>query len=604
MMIRWLFAILLFIPAAAHAERVHAIAMHGGAVQNSRLHGIAMHGDPLYPADYKHVDYVNPAAPKGGELKLEQMGSFDNLNNHVILGNNAEGLELINDKLMQRAWNEPFTMYGLAAESVELAPDRSWIIFHLNPKARFHDGVPMTTDDVKWSYEQYRAHGHPVRRRVYGLITKVDVLSPQDIKFTFGPGYDRESVLILAMMPVLPKHYWEKHDVTKTTLEPPLGSGPYKIKEMVPGRKIVYERVKDYWGKDLPINVGQYNFDTISYHYFRDSSTSLEAFKGGDYNLRREGNIAKWMTAYDFKALDDGRVIKEEIPYSRPEVLRAFIFNTRTPLFQDRRVREALSMMFDFDWINKNMFYGKEQRITSVYPNCELAATGKPAGAELAELEKYKNELPPDVFGEAWQPAAGSARERERKAMALLKEAGWAYANGMLVNKVTKEPFSFEVLLSSPHEEKVALSFTRALKKIGIAARVRTVDAAQFIRRLDGYDYDMVIHQWINSLSPGNEQLNYWGTAAARNKGARNYAGVESPAVDALAAGIAASDDRPTLVARARALDRALMWGYYMVPMYYLGRDLIAHSTELQRPETTPIYGIVKEAWWAKSKSP
>ena len=373
MILQWLVALLIFFPSMAYAEHTHALAMHGA---------------PLYPAGYKYFDYVNPDAPKGGDLKTSKSGSFDNLNNHIILGNNTEGLELLNDKLMQRAWNEPFTLYGLVAESVDIAPDRSWIIFHLNKKARFHDGVPMTAEDVKWSYEMYRAHGHPVRRRVYGLVTAVKIISDHDIKFTFGKGYDREAVMILGLMPVLPKHYWIKHDITKTTLEPPLGSGPYRIKSVEPGHKIVYERVKDYWAKDLPVNVGQYNFDTITFTYYRDEDIALQAFKAGDYNVRHEYNIYKWMTSYDFKALRDGRVIKEDIPNQRPEWLRAMIFNTRRPMFQDRRVREALDLMFNFEWINKNLFFGAFKRISSIYPNSELAATGKPQGEELAELIK------------------------------------------------------------------------------------------------------------------------------------------------------------------------------------------------------------------------
>lgn len=583
MIIRCLLALLLLFPSAAYAEHSHALAMHGQA---------------LYPADYKYFDYVNPGAPKGGDLKTSKSGSFNNLNNHVILGNNAEGLEMLNDKLMQRAWNEPFTLYGLVAESIDISDDRSWITFHLNKNAKFHDGHPMTAEDVLYSYEMFRKHGHPVRRRVYGLITEAKILSPHDIKFTFGEGFDRESPLILAIMPVLPKHYWEKHEFSKTTLEPPLGSGPYKIKSVEPGRKLVYERVQDYWAKDLPVNVGLYNFDTITFTYYRDEDIALESFKAGDYNLRQEYNIHKWMKSYDFKALSEGKVIKEEIAHQRPEWLRAMIFNTRRPLFQDRHVREALGLMFNFDWINKNLFFDAFHRISSAYPNSELAARGKPEGEELAQLEKFKTELPPEVFGDAWQAPSGDLRDNQRKAMALLKEAGWIYKDQNLVNEKTGEAFGFEILLNDPADEKIALEFTRALKKIGIAARVRTVDSAQFTGRLDSYDYDMVMHRWINSLSPGNEQLNYWGTAASKNKGARNYAGIESPAVDALCSGIAQSMDRQTLVARTRALDRALMWGYYMIPMHYLGRDLIAYSTDIKRPEAVPIYGIVREAWW------
>lgn len=561
---------------------------------------LTMYGPPREKAGFTHLDYVNPAAPKGGTLRLSKSGSFDNLNNHIILGNNAEGLELVNDKLMQRAWNEPFTMYGLVAQSVDLSPDRSTITFHLNRNARFHDGVPMTAEDVKWTYEFYRAKGHPVRRRVYGLVTDVKILSPHDIRFTFGKGYDRESVMILAMMPVLPKHYWEKHDLSKTTLVPPLGSGPYRIREVVPGRRVVYERVKDYWAKDLPINAGQYNFDTIVYTYYRDEDISLQAFKSGDYDVRQEYNIQKWMTAYESRALREGRAVKEELAYQRPDILRAMIFNTRRAPFNDRRVREALNLLYDFNWINKNLYFNALKRITSLYPNSELAATGLPQGEERAALAPYKNDLPPEVFGPAWQPSAAPQRERERKAVALLKEAGWTYKEGVLVEAQSGAPFSFEILLGDPADEKVALSFSRSLRKLGIDARVRTVDSAQFVGRLDDYDYDMVVHRWINSLSPGNEQLNYWGTAAAKNKGARNYAGIESPAIDALAGGIAHAASREDLVARTRALDRAVMWGYYMIPLHYLGRDLVARSTGIERPDVTPLYGISKESWWAR----
>ena len=585
-MIRWIFALLLFFPSIANAEHMHALAMHG---------------QPLYPENYKHFDYANPAAPKGGDLKASKNGTFDNLNSLVIFGNSAEGLELISDKLMQRAWNEPFTLYGLVAESVDVTPDRSKIIFHLNKKAKFHDGRPMTAEDVKFSYEMFRKHGHPVRRRVYGLVNNVKILSEHDIEFTFGEGYDRESIMILALMPVLPKHYWINHDISKTTLEPPLGSGPYKIKSVEPGRKIVYERVADYWAKDLPVNTGHYNFDTKTYTYYRDEDIALESFKAGDYDLRREYNIHKWMTAYDFRALDNGEVIKEEIAHKRPEWLRAMIFNMRRPLFQDRRVREALNLMFNFDWVNKNLFFSAFKRIDSIFPNCELAASGKPQGEELEQLEKYRNSLPPEVFGEMWNPPSSNKRDNRRKAITLLQKAGWIYKDQTLVNQKTGAAFSFEILLNNPGDEKIALEFSRTLKKMGIKARVRTVDSAQFSGRLDVYDYDMVIYRWINTLSPGNEQLNYWGTAAAQIKGTRNYAGIKSPAVDALAGSIAQSPNRSSLVARARALDRAIMWDYYIIPLYYLGRDLITYTTDIQRPAFVPVYGIVTETWWRQS---
>lgn len=531
-----------------------------------------MHGQPKYAADFKHLDYVNPDAPKGGALKMTKTGSFDSLNHHIITGMTAEGLELTSDKLMQRVWDEPFTLYGLVAESADIAKDRSWVVFHLNKAARFHDGRPMTAEDVKFSYEMYRKYGHPVRRRVYGLVKSVEIKNDREIKFIFGPGYDRESVMILALMPVLPRHYWEKHDFQKTTLTPPLGSGPYKIKSVEPGRKIIYERVKDYWAKDLPVNRGQYNFDTITYAYFRDDDVALQSFKAGDANLRREYDITRWQTAYDFKALDEGKVVKEEVAHQRPEWLRALIFNTRRPLFSDIRVREALSDMLDADWLNKNLYGGEMKRIASAFPNSELAA---------------RNEAPP----------SGTSRERQKKAMRLLKEAGWSYKKQKLIDK-NGNPFKFEILLGSAEEEKTALSFARSLGKIGIDARVRTVDSAQFAGRLEDFDYDMVSFRWINSLSPGNEQMNYWGSAAADAKGSRNYAGVRDPAADDLADGIARTIDREGLVRKTRLLDHALMAGHYMIPLFYLGRDLMAHDIRLKRPAIVPAYGTVLEIWW------
>lgn len=560
-------------------------------------HGIAMHGAPKYKADFKNLDYVNPDAPKGGELRLAKSGTFNNLNNHIITGNNAEGLEYVNDKLMQRVWDEPFTMYGLVAESIEVAPDRSWISFHLRKEAKFHDGKPMTAEDVKYSYEMYRKNGHPVRRRVYGLVNNVKITGPRDIKFTFGPGFDHECVMILAMMPVLPKHYWEKADLTKTTLVPPLGSGPYKIVSVDPGRKVVYERVKDYWAKDLSINVGHYNFDTMTYTYFRDDDISLQAFKSGDYNLRRELDLTKWQTRYDFTALDEGRVVKEEIAHQRPEWLKALIFNTRRPMFADARVREALSLVFNGAWLNKSLYYGKMKRISSAFPNSSLAATGKPEGEELRILEKYSRDLPPTVFGEAYQPPSGESRDNKRRALLLLKEAGWKFRDAKLVD-AKGEPFKFEILLGDHADAKIALEFARDLKKTGIEATVRVVDNAQFVGRLDSYDYDMVGHRWINSLSPGNEQVNYWGIKSAENKGARNYAGITNPAVDALADSIGRSTDRKMLVARVHALDRALMAGHYMIPLFYLGYDMVSYARDIHRPSVTPIYGMVLESWW------
>jgi len=583
-----LLAILLFYPEFAGASE--------------KLHAIAMHGKPLYPADYQYIGYANPDAPKRGEVKLSKTGSFDNINSLVVFGNSAEGLQYLNDRLMQRAWDEPFTLYGLVAKSIEVADDRSWIIFHLDEKAQFHDGKPMTTEDVKFSYEMYRKHGHPVRRRVYGLVKDVQIISDRDIKFTFGEGYDKESVLILAMMEVLPKHYWQNHDISKTTLEIPLCSGPYKIKELEPGRKISYQRVEDYWAKDHPVNKGRYNFDTIIYNYYRDDNISLQSFKAGDYDIRQEYDISKWNKSYDFKNLSEGKVVKEEIEHHRPEWLKAMIFNTRRELFADKKVRKALGLMFDFDWVNKNFFFGEFKRVESVFSNSELAATGSPTPEELKMLEPYKDVLPSEIFGDAWKAPTNDLRSNKREAVALLKDAGWVYKDQKLVNEKTGKRFSFEILVNDPNDEKVVLAFVRSLDQIGIEVNTRSVDSAQFVGRLESFDYDMVVYQWINSLSPGNEQVNYWGSAAADNNGSRNYAGVRNKAVDAIAASIAHSDDRPSLVASSKALDRVIMQGYYFVPLYYLGKDLVARDVNIKRPSITPTYGIVQETWWSEKK--
>lgn len=534
-----------------------------------------MHGTPLYAPGYTHFIYANPAAPKGGALRLAKAGSFDNLNDLVITGTPAEGLENVNDRLMQRAWGEPFTLYGLVAREVEVAPDRSWIVFRLDPRARFHDGTPMTAEDVAFTFEAFKTHGHPVRRRVYGLVSKVEILNPREIRFTFGPGFDRESVMILGLMQVLPKHYWQAagRDISKTTLTPPLGSGPYRIASVEPGRRIVYERVKDYWAKDLPPNKGQYNFDTVSYAYYRDDAIALEAFKGGDYDLRREYDVKKWRTGYEIPAIAEGKIVKAEIGHGRAEWLRAFIFNTRRAPFKSQATRYALSLLLDHEWANKNLYYGDLKPIESVFPNSLLAARDIPS------------------------PPMETRRERERAAISLLRQGGWRHQDGRLVDAEGK-PMSIEILLGDPGDEKLALFYAGALLRLGIEAQVRTVDSAQFAGRLQDFDYDIVSYRWINSLSPGAEQLNYWGSEAAATPGSRNYAGVADPAVDKAARAIAAAPDYNTLVDKARDLDRLLIRGRYFVPLFYGGKDRFAYASFLQRPEKTPLYGTVLETWW------
>jgi ABC-type oligopeptide transport system substrate-binding subunit len=435
-------------------------------------------------------------------------------------------------------------------------------------------------------------------RRIYKLVNTVEKVDDRTVKFSFGPGYDRETVMIIAMMPVLSKKWWEGRDFDATTLDTPLLNGPYKIASVDPGRRIVYERVPDYWAKDLLVNKGQNNFDRLIYDYYRDDTVAFEAFKTGDLDLRREFDAGKWASAYDFPAVKNGDVITEALPHGRPERVRALIMNSRRPPFDDPRVREALQYVLDFNWVNDNLFHGKYKRIGSYFPNAELAATGTPDEKQLAVLEPFREKLRPEIFGTAWQPPVeGGQREGLKKADELLKQAGWIVQNG--VRMKDGKPFTFEIILSAPEDEKIALAFLRGLKRLGITANVRMLDSAAFLGRLNDYDYDMVLYYWLNSLSPGTEQMLYWSCEAAKQPARFNYAGICDAAVDGLAQSIAASTDRADLVARARALDRVLTWGNYMIPLYYMGQDFAAYRKFVHHPAHIPLYGMVLETWWA-----
>lgn len=551
-------------------------------------HALAMHGAPKYSEGFDHIDYTNPDAPKGGTLKEAVVGSYDTLNHHIIMGEMAKGLALTSDRLMHRVWDEPFTLYGLVAEKIKISPDRQKILFKLNENARFHDGTPMTASDVKFSYEAYRDHGHPVRRRVYGLIENVTILNPQEILFEFGEGYDQESALILAIMPVLPKHYWQDKDITQTTLEPPLGSGPYRIKSFDTGREITYERVKDYWAKDLPVNRGLYNFDEIKYVYYRDTDIALEAFKAGETNLRREYDISAWKTAYSQSPrFETGAYIKKMYAHHRPEKIRAFIFNTRRAQFRDVRVRKALSLGFHFDHLNQLFFDDAFHRTESYFANSELA-------------HQNNQDITPFHYPDSL--TSSDQRQNLRQAKNLLKQAGYIIEDGTLVDAETKEPFRFEILLHSSNDEKIALYYKETLRRLGIDAQIRTVDSAQFTGRLDQFDYDVVLYQWVNSLSPGAEQINYWGSAAARRNGSRNYAGVQNKQVDDLALSISSAKTREGLVRQTQKLDRLLMEEYYSMPLWYLGADMIAHDKALKSTDFVPMYGTVLESWWREDE--
>ncbi len=567
-------------------------------------HGIAMHGDLKYAPDFKHFDYVNPKAPKGGTVRLQAIGTYDSFNPFIVKGSPATGIGRIYETLMTGSADEPFSEYGLLAESITVPGDRSWVQFRLRQEARWHDGKPVTADDVVWTFETLITKAVPFFRGYYGDVKKVEKLDERTVRFTFKSGTNQELPLILGQLVVLPQHYWATRDFTKTTLDPPLGSGPYRIGAFEPGRHVEYQRVEDYWGKDLPVNVGRDNFDRIRHDYYRDGTVSVEAFKAGEYDFRNEGSSKNWATAYDFPALKQGLVKKEETPHDRSTGMQAFALNTRRPLFQDRKVREALAYAFDFEWSNRTLFYGQYTRTRSYFDNSELAATGLPGPAERAILDSYRGRLPAEVFTRAYEPPAtdGSGRVRAnlRQGSKLLREAGWSVdkTTRKLTHKDTGRTMEFEILLVSPLFERIVLPFKKNLARLGIIASVRTVDTAQYRRRLDDFDFDVVIGNWGQSLSPGNEQRNFWGSDFADRPGSRNLMGIKDPVVDALVEGVINAPDRKTLVSRVRALDRVLQWGHWVIPQWHIPYDRLVYWDRFGRPEVTPTQGVQFDAWW------
>jgi microcin C transport system substrate-binding protein len=577
-----------------------ALALPGWA---EPVHALAMHGAPKYPAGFRQFDYVRPDAPKGGEIRLADTGGWDSLNPYIIKGETPGGVALPFETLMVESADEPFSEYGLLAETVETPPDRSWVTFTLNPKARWHDGKPVTADDVVFSFETLKAKGHPRFRFYYAAVAKVEKLGERKVRFSFKPGDNRELPLILGQVPILPRHYWKGRDFAATTLTPPLGSGPYKVGAFEAGRAITYERVRDYWGADLGVRRGQNNFDRIRYETYRDTTVALEAFKAGAYDWRLESEAKKWATGYqDWGGLKDGRGRMETFAHNRPAGMQAFVFNLRRPLFQDVRVRQALGLAFDFEWTNKTLFYGQYKRTASIFANSEMAAQGQPGPRELEVLDPLRAQVPAEVFGPPYAPPVtegdGNVRANLRAAMRLLEEAGWTVTNGKLVKD--GQPFTFEILLDQPAWERISLPFTRTLERLGIQASVRVVDSAQYKNRLDAFDFDMVVHVWGQSQSPGNEQSEFWGSAAAAAPGSQNLAGIRNPAVDALVAQLIAAPDRETLVARCRALDRVLTWNYYVIPHWHLAVDRLAWWDKFGHPDRAPGDGVQILTWWAK----
>ena len=572
--------------------------------QAAPQHAITLYNEPpKYPADFKHFDYVNPDAPKGGILRSAGFGGFDSLNPFISKGVPADDIGLIYDTLARQGLDEPFTEYGLIAGKIEKAPDNSWVRFYLRPEAKFNDGHPVRAEDVVFSFNTLIKDGSPLYRSYYADVDQVVAEDPLTVLFKFKHNDNRELPLIIGQLPVLPKHWWATRDFNKGSLEIPLGSGPYKVVDVKAGRSVRYERVKDYWGKDLPVNKGLYNFDRLSTDYYRDNTVALEALKAGAFDFWQEMTAKNWATAYDVPAVREGRLIKEEMPNGNPQGMQGFIFNLRKPMFQDIRVRQALSLLLDFEWTNKQLFFGTYTRTKSYFDNSDMASRGLPSDAELKILEPLRDKLPAPLFTDEFKlpvtDGSGIIREQQRKAFQLLKDAGWKIVGDKMVDTEGK-PVSIEFLLAQTEFERVLLPFKRNLADIGINLEIRRVDVSQYITRRRSRDYDMIVGSFPQSSSPGNEQREYWDSSAADKPGSYNLIGLKDPAVDTLVSGLINADSRQSLIDHARALDRALLWGYYVIPNWHIKTWRLAYWDHLGHPKKSPLYDIGTMTWWVK----
>ena len=593
-----------------------ALAIYGspGALRQAHSgelrHAIAMHGAPALPEGFTRLPYADPAAPKGGRLVQGVLGTFDSLNPLIVKGIAPPSIRgYVIESLMARGYDEPFTLYGLIARAIETDAQRSYVTFHLDPAAKFSDGKPVTAEDVIFSWQLLRDKGRPNHRTYYAKVAKVEALGEQAVRFDLSGSDDRELALILGLMPVLAKHAVKPETFEETSFQAPLGTGPYVVGDVDPGKRITLKRNPDYWGRDLAINRGLWNFDEVRFDYYREANSHLEAFKRGLYDLRNEHDPGRWQTAYDFPAVRDGRVLKEALPTGVPKNSSYFVFNTRRAVFFDIRVREAISLLFDFEWINHGYFFDLYKRSASYFDGSELSSHGRPADQrEKALLAPFAEAVRADVLDGTWSPPVsdGSGRDRVtlKRALDLFAAAGYELRGTELVERKNGRPLTFEILVTARDEERLALLFSQSLKRAGIAARVRVVDAVQYEGRRLTYDFDMIQNRWDQSLSPGNEQAFYWGSAAADQPGTRNYMGVKSPAVDAMIAALLKVEDRGDFVAAVRALDRVLISGFYVIPLFYLPAQWVARWTTVARPATTSLYGYLPETWWREPKAP
>jgi len=606
--------------ATATALATPALGVMGAAVPVGRAsaqaqkwrYALSLFGDIKYPEGFKHFEYVNPDAPQSGTLRQSALGTFDNFNIVVsgVKGSIAIGTELFTETLTTPSLDEVSTEYGLLAEAISYPADYSSVTYRLRANARWHDGKPITPDDVLFSFDALKKNS-PFYGAYYRHVAKVEGTGEHEVTFTFdGPG-NRELPQIVGQLPVLPKHWWEgtdksgrKRDITQTTLEPPLGSGPYRLKDFAPGRTLVYERVDDYWGKDLNVIIGTRNFQTIRYEFFRDSTVALEAFKADQIDWRIENSAKEWANSYDFPAVREGRVVREEFPTRNIGVMQAFVFNVRRDKFKDPHVRRAFNFAFDFEEMNRQLFFGQYKRIASYFEGTELAATGAPSGKELEILETVRGKVPDELFTKPYtNPVGGNpdaVRSNLREALRLFREAGYEIKDTKLVDAKTGKPFAVEFLVDEPATERFVLFYKPSLDRMGMTVSIRVVDAAQYENRLRQWDFDIIVASWSQSLSPGNEQRGFWGSQAADQPGSRNLIGIKNPAVDLLIDRVIFTKDREELVAATKALDRVLLWNFYVVPQWTYGKQRTARWDRFGHPETMPKYGAsaFPTIWW------
>ncbi len=586
-----------------------ALAIDAGNVRAEESYAIAMHGAPALPADFTHMPYANPDAPKGGRLAQGILGTFDSLNPLIVRGLAVQQIRgFVVESLMARGNDEAFTLYGLLAKSVETDDLRSYVTFHLDSRARFSDGRPVTAEDVLFSWALLRDHGRPNHRQYYSKVVKAEAPDPLTVRFDLAGTGDRELPLILGLMPVLPKHAVDAATFEETSMTAAVGSGPYRVSAVKPGASVTLTRNPDYWGRDLPVNRGLWNFDEIRLDFYREANGHFEAFKRGLYDFRVETEPLRWHDGYDFPAARNGEVIRDTIKTGMPQPSEFLVFNTRRPLFSDLRVRRALTLLFDFEWINRNYFFGLYGRSASFFAGSELSAYGRPADDRERELLKpFASHIPPDILDGSYRlPVSdGTGRDRAtlRSALTLLSQAGYDLDGTVLRQRSTKAALTFEILVTTRDQERIALAYIRDLKRAGIEASVRAVDAVQFDQRRLGFDFDMIQNRWDQSLSPGNEQSFYWGSEASDIQGTRNYMGAKDPAIDALIAAILEARERPAFISAVRALDRALMSGFYAIPLFNVQEQWIARWNRIERPDATALTGYLPETWWHKQEA-